>query len=507
MGLKKKDSHIIIKEIKGDNMKNKSIWQENIVKTKFPTLSVNIECDTLIIGGGITGFSCAYFLRNSKEKIVLVESNKIANGATSKSTGKLTYLQEDLITKIKDIYDDDTYLKYVESQKGAISLAKKIILENKIRCDLEPVNSYIFSENLLKSKVIKKTYKLLKNNSSVKLKRKLPIKTVCHKSLEANDTFVFHPVKFVLGLSEIVKDKIDIYERTRVTQIDKQDNYFIAQTPNGNIKAKRIILALHYPFFINPFFFPFKTSIEKSFLVAGEVNRTRPFSAINVNKKVTSIRYYKSYKNYIILVSENGSLNSNVDNIKKQDDAIWKARSNFTPEIKYCWSNYDIMTSDHLPFIGELEENLYIATGYNTWGMTNGIIAGKVISDLIQNNDSIYKDLFNPRRDEKNIPNIIKFNLMNGLSFVNTKLNKNRLFYRKDVKIIKENGIYYGIYIDENKNVHKVYNQCPHMKCNLSFNYQTNTWDCPCHGSRFDVDGNIIYGPSVEDIKIKNSKN
>ena len=248
--------------------------------------------------------------------------------------------------------------------------------------------------------------------------------------------------------------------------------------------------------------FPFKTSLEKSFLCASEIENTKSFSAINIDKNLLSLRFHKDKRKYLICVTQNNNLTKNMDNITKRDNAMWDMKSNFSPNIKYCWSNFDILTSDHLPLIGKIEDNLFLATGYNTWGMTNGILAGKIISDIMYNKENPYSQLFNPLRDFKNIPKLVNFNLKNGFSFINTKLNKNKYFYRKDVRIIKENGIYYGIYIDENKKEHKVLNVCPHMKCNLSFNYQTKTWDCPCHGSSFDIDGNVIFGPSSYNIKI-----
>ena len=161
------------------------------------------------------------------------------------------------------------------------------------------------------------------------------------------------------------------------------------------------------------------------------------------------------------------------------------------------------MTSDYMPLIGKIDTNLFLATGYNTWGMTNGILAGKIISDIILRRKNNYIALFNPLRKIENIPQIINYNFKNGIAFLSTKLNKNKSFYQDNVKIIKEDGIWYGIYTDNNNIEHKVLNKCPHMKCNLYFNYQTKSWDCPCHGSSFNIDGNIIYGPSTYNIKEK----
>ena len=479
----------------------------NITKDKYTSLDTDIECDILIIGGGITGLSCAYFLKNYKKNIVLAESNKLGHGATAKSTGKLTYLQENYLTKIKNIYNDDLVLKYISSQKFAINLAKKIIVNNNINCDLEPSSSFIFNNNTLNTFKIYDIYKLLKNNSNVKLKTSLPINSSCIKAIEVNDSYVFHPVKFVLGVSKIIKDDVNIYEKTRVTNLSFKNGYWYANTNKNEIKAKIVILACHYPFFIFPYLFPFKTTIEKSFLVAAEYEKNKKFSAINIDKDLLSIRFYNGQrKKYIITVTNNNKLHKNIDDINKRNNALWLMKTNFSTKIKYCWSNHDIMTSDYLPLIGKIDNNLYLATGYNTWGMTNGILAGKIISDLITNTTNEYINLFDPLRNFSNIPNLINNNIINGISFISSKINNNKFFYDKNIKILEEDGIKYGIYIDENHKEHKVLNLCPHMKCNLYFNYQTKTWDCPCHGSSFDIDGNVIYGPAVHDIKKQRDK-
>jgi len=487
-------------------MKDIPIWLDGIRRKKYDILKSDIECDILIIGAGITGISCAYFLKNSNEKIIVVEANKVCTGTTAKSTGKLTYLQEDYLNKINEIYDQETMLKYVDSQKEAIKLAKKIIIDNDIKCNLDPVTSYIFTNNHLNKFKIYKICDCLKNGN-VKITKNLPLKVNYVTALHANDTYVFHPVKFVLGLANCLSRNTTIYEKTRVLNMDKKNNYYLARTKNGTIRAKKVIFACHYPFFIIPYFFPFKTAIEKSFLVASEMDKINKISAINIDKNVLSFRHHKDKKNYFIMVNSSSDLHKNINDIKKRNNIIWNMRSHYSPKIKYCWSNHDIMTFDHMPLIGEIDKNLFLASGYNTWGMTNGILAGKIISDLIMGNDNEYKKLFDPLRDFKNIPNLLKNNMVNTIGLIESKIIKNKDFYDKRVKIISENGITYGIYIDEKNIEHKVLNLCPHMKCNLYFNYQTKTWDCPCHGSSFDIDGNVLLGPATYDIKIKkNSK-
>ena len=163
------------------------------------------------------------------------------------------------------------------------------------------------------------------------------------------------------------------------------------------------------------------------------------------------------------------------------------------------------MTYDLLPFIGFIDDNLLIGTGYNTWGMTNGFLAGWIISDLMLGNKNKYSSLFNPLRGI-NLGKVVNFPTILGssaFSFAKSKLCKNKSWYSSNVKFEKRNGKDVAIYVDENKKEHIVYNKCPHLKCSLIFNEVEKTWDCPCHGSRFDLDGKCIEGPSNYDISYR----
>ena len=161
------------------------------------------------------------------------------------------------------------------------------------------------------------------------------------------------------------------------------------------------------------------------------------------------------------------------------------------------------MTTDRMPYIGKLKDNMYIACGYNTWGMTNGVLASKIISDLVMGIENKYTKLFNPMRfNLSNITSMPYILFSQTKSFLGTKLNKNKDWYNR-VKFYKKNGKNLATYKDKNGFNHTVYNKCPHLGCSLIFNEEEKTWDCPCHSSRFDIDGNCIKGPSNYDISYK----
>lgn len=469
-------------------MKNISIWKDKSEKTNFPKLSDNKYTDVLIIGGGITGASVFYHLKESKLKVILCEQNKVGYSVTGNSTGKLTFLQNDLIDKIRNT-SENLAIKYLNSQKCAINLAINIINKEKIECDLEKVDSFIYTS---KDSEIEKIIKLEKFLNKCGIQS-----TICTNDLveskymfKVSNTYMFHPLKFVHGL---LKKSNNIYENTSIKKIEKEGEYYICYTNDAKIKTKYVVIASHYPYFSIPYLFPIKGNLEKSYISASK-HQTNNISLISYSNPFISIR---NYKNYLIYLS-NSHNNCKDINDSKNFKELRKKVENKNLKPDYYWSNIDIMTNDYLPYIGEIKNNLYIATGYNTWGMTNGILAGNIISDLIKGNKPEYWDLFNPKRNNINqfvgAINDIKDSVMGYLNGFFTKNDtiEYKMYGSKKIMIYKDK-------IKE----YKVYQNCPHLGCRLIFNEIEKTFDCPCHGSRFDLSGKCISGPANENISIK----
>ena len=483
-------------------MKKSSIWLEDIDFDESESLKENMKVDVLIIGGGITGLSTAYHLMNSDLNVCLVERNLIGHGITSRTTGKLTYLQENIYTKLKD-----KAKLYYQSQKEAISIVESIINTNKIDCDYQKVSSYIFANEDKDIMKIKEEEKMLKQiGVKYKKEKELPINIKCKYAISVDDTAVFHPLKYLKQIKKIIVDNgIKVYENSKVNFIKKDKDKYICSINNKKVIANKVVVASHYPFFLYPYFIPLKTYLEKSYISASSVDEIKNISAITVSKKVQSIRYHNPKDNkYLIYLNGSHNLCTKYDDTKNFKNLLDEL-SNMNYKPNFIWSNYDIMTEDNLPYIGYIEDNLLIGTGYNTWGMTNGSIAGKIISDLILGHKNEYISLFDPKRNKK-ILNVMKYPLYmsySAKSFIENKVIKNKSWYSSKVIFTKKNGKNIAIYIDENDKKHMVYNLCPHLKCSLIFNEVEKTWDCPCHGSRFDIDGKCIFGPSKKDIGYK----
>ena len=458
----------------------------NVSFPSIPLLQpVDAILDVAIIGGGITGLSIAYYLKDSNLKIALFDKGKIGQGVTSKTTAKITYLQGDIYQKL-----GGRAKEYFLSQKMAISELLRIIEKEHISCDLEQVRSILFT---------------LEDNNVLKLnrERKLLDSFHCHTfdvvdakikaGFGITDSYVFHPLKYLSGLCSVLLSKILFYENTLVQNIKKEEDSYILETSFGDFKARNVVVACHYPFFLYPNFFPLKTYIQREYVNVSKVRSNKYYSAINIDSNLHSIRFYNDY---LIYGSNRHKLTSKIDYGKNYEKSKSDFKKYFHRVPEFTWMNQDIVSHDLLPFIGEVSPHLFLGTAYRGWGITNGTLAGKILSDLILHKRNEFSSLFSPCR--------MSVSLFAN-SFLGTfhymKVYAEALWKKNNPTYIRINGVIYAIYEDKEHNIHKIRLLCPHMKCNLVFNSFDETWDCPCHGSRFDLDGKLIEGPAKENLK------
>ena len=204
-------------------MKEKSIWRDGFPKNSCPKLEKDLDVDVLIIGGGMTGISTAYHLRNSNLNVCLVEKNTIGCGVTSRTTGKLTYLQENIYSTLKIYVGKEQAKLYLESQMDAIKIVTNIIKKENIACNLDKVSSYIFS-NINSKKMDKEKNLLMEFGINIKEAKKLPNGEDVEDAFYTEDTYVFHPLKYLYALKNICINKdISVYENTKIISMDKEN--------------------------------------------------------------------------------------------------------------------------------------------------------------------------------------------------------------------------------------------------------------------------------------------
>lgn len=467
----------------------KSIWENS--KANFSYTKKNICCDVLIIGGGMCGISTLLMLLDSDKKVVLIDSNKVGSGITSKTTGKISVVQEFNYQNISKISKSLAY-DYLHSQVYSVKKLVRLINHYNIPCDLVKNSSYLFTNSEENIKKINDEKEILDKVLKCEVIDSLPNGYPCLYGVKSDSSFVFNPIKYINYIKDLCKKRMDIYEYTRAISITRKLDYFLIKTNKNKIRAKQVIICTHYPIFVKKLFFPIVTNITKEYVVCGKTNNAYNSNMISNDKEVVSMRYYKDY---LLYTSGDSLLGTRTNHKNNMTSVINDFKRHFNYPIKYTWYNYDITSTDYLPIIGEVDKDIFVATAFNKWGMSNSILSASILSDLIKGNKNKYTDTFSVKRKS----------LINTGCFKNMFDNVVTYFKPKKSNIRYEfiDGVKYAIYTDKDKVEHTVLTKCPHLGCGLNFNDLDKTWDCPCHGSRYDIDGNVIHGPSSYSIKKK----
>ena len=538
----------------------KSIEEKD--RTKFNKLEENVKTDICIIGGGLTGLSVAYNLSKYKIKTVLIEKGEICKQTSGNSTAKITS-QHGLIYKyLTDSKGKDFARKYYEANEKAIRNIKSIIDKENIDCDFEYAPAYVFTQSIQEVEKIKdeveainafggrakliesQDIELNKLNSAElvenegeklkisgdniekenlnlerdmvkeRMKQILPIKALV--GIEFENQAQFNPYKYGEALAKICSESgVKIFEHTKAIDVDTEDDseYYVITLENGcSIRAKYIVIATKYPIVNIPGLYFIKMYQSTSYAVAMQTKQ-KLFEGMYINSEEPTISLRNAKygdENLLIVVGFDHKTGAQID-LSNSYRYLEEVAKNICPEgkIKYHWSTEDCITLDKIPYIGEFSkmwENAFVATGFNKWGITTSNIAAEIITDKILGEKNEYEEIFKATRVEpiKNIKEMTNMVKESVNSLVVKKLEvpdeEANQIQEGEGKIVEVNGQKIGIYKDKDGQVYKVNPICKHLGCELTWNNLEKTWDCPCHGSRYDYKGNLIYGPSVKGL-------
>ena len=478
----------------------KSVWTESYNIKKRESLDRDIEAEVVVIGAGITGLLTAYMLKDKGLKVVVIEKGRILEGNTLNTTAKIT-IQHDLIyDKLIKEYKEENAKKYVKANTIAIEKYKEIINKNNIDCDFEEADAYIYTlDDIVKIENEYEAAKKLEIDAELVDEIELPFEVA--KALKFKKQGQFNPIKF---LNYIAKD-LTIYENTKA--IDIKNN--IVVTEKGNIKAKNIVVATQFPIINTPGYYFLRMHQDRSYVVAFENAQNIKGMYIDENKDGYSFR---SYNSLLLVGGASGRTGSN-EKGGSYENVIEFTKSLYPNAIeKYRWSAQDCMTSDGIPYIGEYSnsdemKNVYVATGFNKWGMTSAMIASLIITDKITKTFNDYYEIFSPERYD--ITASIKNTLIDvGYTTYNFIAQRIRIPMEavEDISngsggIVNYNGENVGVYKDDKGEIYTVSTKCPHLGCELKWDANDLAWDCPCHGSRFDYKGNLLNSPSTKELR------
>ncbi len=463
---------------------NNSIWKkEGQNNRKFRTLEQDIETDVCVIGGGIAGMSVAYYLAKEGKKVAVLEKDRICSKTSGGTTGKITSQHHLFYNYLIQSQNKDFAKKYLKANEEAIQNIEKIIQTEKIDCDFERKSAFVWTKNLDKLQMIKAEVDSVKSlGKNPKFTNEIEILGKIEGAIEFENQAQFHPVKYVNGLAKaILENGGEIFENTKVIEYQKRDKEFtVLAEAEGNtkqVKAKYVVVCTRYPIFNVPGFYFLKMYQELEYGIAIKTDTKLRGMYVSVEVPTISFRdYEENGENYILIVG-NGHKTG-----EKTEENGFEVLENFAKtyfpdkEIVYRWNAEDTIGLDKIPYIGEyseVRENMYVATGFKKWGMTSSNVAANLITDKIMGRKSQYEEIFNSTRLE---------------AIKNHEEMKNML------KEVGESVIMPRLKGEKGKKY------CAHLGCEVTWNDVTKTWDCPCHGSRYEPDGKLVEGPSVHDL-------
>lgn len=493
-----------------------SIWKNENNNINFENLNKDITTDVCVIGGGITGISTCYYLNKENINFCLLEKNTLLSQTTSKSTAKITFLHNIIYRYLIDSYGLDFAKGYYLSNNEALNEIIQIIKNEKIDCDLQMQDNFIFTTKQDKVSTLKdevSALNMLGINAEYLNNIPLPLSEIIG-GIKIPNQACFNPVKYCYGLVSAFANLNNIYENTCVVDISKDnDDYIVTTSQNYKIKCKYVVMATRYPIKDIPGFQFLKMYQETSYIIAIKTKEDI-FDGMYISCDNPSLSFRKAKFNNQDVLLIGGNTNKTGENIdlRNRYELLEKTATSIYKDCKIInkWNTEDCISIDKIPYIGDfsnLYENMFIATGFKKWGITTSNVASKIITDTIVGRPNNYKKIydstrFRPIKNRKELYNMIK-QTTNSLIINKFKIKEEDLdsFPNDSAKITKINGNLVGIYKDNTSKFHVVSPLCTHLGCLLKFNDLDKTWDCPCHGSRFDFDGNNIYDPACQNLK------
>ena len=483
--------------VKCPDMEDISIWQKSDADVKhYPRLRENLSVNALVIGGGIAGYLAAYKLASTGRRTVLIEGYRLFSGTTGRSTAKITYLQGDIYHRLMGSYGVSVAKKYYEAQRDGMEMIRSLVKEHDISCDWRVLDGCVYSST--DSEETQKIYCAMSDiGIKVSLKRE---DTPAGSTLAvcASQQYAFNPLAFLRSLPAT----FDIYENTRALKVDvtKKTVY----TEEGSIHADLIVVATRFPVIDSHGSYYLKLRPSMSYTVAVE-GAGVGMTYLDAREDGLSVRPYGGGVTIGGFDRRTGTGDGSAfDGLRAAAGRMFGAR-----RICAEWAAQDCMTFDGLPYVGYYSPELrdiYVITGFNKWGMANSAVAAKLISALADGSEDPYEELYSPLRRRRGVAGGFIRNAARSAAYLiagnlHFPLVTARSVAPGEGKVVRLHGKKRAVYKETDGRLYATEAMCPHLHAELKWNAETRTWDCPCHGSRFDRYGNILSAPAVNSCK------
>lgn len=494
---------------------HQSYWLASTPRTEYAPLAGDVTVDVAIVGGGIAGLTAALLLKEEGKRVAVVEADRIVEGITAYTTAKITALHNLIYDHLEQSFGEETARLYAEANQAAVELVADRVKEYNIDCDFERQAAYTYTTDPSQVEKIEAEVKAAqKAGLPAEFVRESPLPFPIAGAIKLPHQAQFHPRKYLLGLAQLVdSDGSHVFEQTKAVSVEdgsaEDGEPCRVVTDRGVLTADHVIIATHFPF-QDPAAYFARMEPHRSYVVAVALAGQAPQGMYITTDSERSIRRQPLEDGReLLLVGGEGHKTGKADDTPERYARLeaW-ARQHFPVQEVVCsWSTQDYASFDRVPFIGPVgpgSKNVYVATGFKGWGMSSGTLAGLLLCRTILGYDSPWAKVFNPNRVElTGVASLVKANLEVAKDFVVDHLARAK---REEVPpgegcIVKTDAGEEAVYRSPEGTVYAVSPICTHLGCKVHWNPAELSWDCPCHGSRFAVDGTVLEGPAQKPLE------
>ena len=493
-----------------------SLWLDTSDEGGFARLDRPLSVDVAVLGGGIVGVSTALLLKRAGMTVAVVEADRIGAGVTGNTTAKLSSLHGLSYAGIASSFGEDGARAHGEANQAGIEQIAQWVEDEGIDCDFRRKPNYTYASSREGVVDIEREVEAAQRAglpASYTEETDLPYPVAGAIRFEAQAEF--HPRRFLLALADLVAgDGSHVFEGTRATGVSEGRPCRI-ETTGPPLTAGHVVVATHFPFLDRGLYFA-RIHPERSYALGVRVRGQTPQGMyISSEQPTRSIRSHPVDDGEILIVGGEGHKTGQGGDTLERYRALERfAREHWDVEsVEYQWASQDNESIDHLAYIGRLlphSGRLYTATGFKKWGLAQGVAAGMILEDLIIGRDNPWARVYDPARIKPlaSAKDFVKENANVGLRFIGDRVTKRggrdaAELAPGEADIARLDGEKVAAFRDEDGALHAVSPVCTHLGCQVNWNSGDRSWDCPCHGSRFSPDGEILEGPAVSPLERK----
>ena len=483
-----------------------SLWLDQPARTRYPTPTNERAFDVLVLGGGITGLTTALLLKRAGVRVAVVECAQVGSGATGNNTAKVTALQSTMLSQIKKVRGSDVAAAYAMGSVAAVEKVAALVERESIDCDFRRRDAFTVAADAGELASVEREFAAAERAGlPVEMTTDVDLPYEVAGAIRLADQVAIDPVRYARGLAAAIEgDGSRVFEDTRALSVHEGKPVQV-ETNHGALTGDRVVVATHYPVWDRGLYFA-RMEAVRAYCVAARVG-----AGVPLGMSITSGSPSWSYQSSGDLVIVSGQ--DHPAGARGVDESLYVALEDHlrrhwdVEEVTHRWSAQDALPYDHTPMIGTytpVSARMYVAAGYSKWGLTGGTMAAIQLTERLTGQEG--SSVFSPHRfSPRGVPQLAQMQARVALGMVGDRLMPGQASAAAEVpvgeaRVIRSGTDRTGVYRDPDGGLHAVSMRCTHLGCLVRFNAAETSWDCSCHGSRFDVDGTVLEGPAVDPL-------